>query len=143
LIFSLYVDLVVDFIHPAVKETFGFTPVDEPLLSYVFEDKLFRRVNTFGIRTMLPLSEVLLATKLNAVTMRDKEHKRIKDICDIYSLLWYSDEELQSLKEKLYAIYPKERAKEVVSGFENDLLEVSRVLGIERGRIKRVLSELL
>ncbi|MFQ5710601.1 MAG: nucleotidyl transferase AbiEii/AbiGii toxin family protein [Candidatus Geothermarchaeales archaeon] len=144
LIFSLYVDPVVDFIHPSIKETFGFTPVDEPLLSLVFEENLFKSDNIFGTRTMLPLPEMLLATKLSAVLMRDEEHKRIKDICDIYSLLWYSDEELKSLKKKLHTIYSEKKTKEVASSFnKRDLLRVSRVLGIETELIETVLSELL
>jgi hypothetical protein len=35
-IFQLYVDPIVDCIHPKIKELLGFVPIDEPLLSLVF-----------------------------------------------------------------------------------------------------------
>ena len=35
-IFQLYVDPIVDYIHPKIKDVLGFIPIDEPLLSLVF-----------------------------------------------------------------------------------------------------------
>ena len=39
-IFQLYVDPVVDYIHPKIKQVLGFVPIDEPLLSLIFSDRL-------------------------------------------------------------------------------------------------------
>ena len=39
-IFNLFVDHVVDYIHPKIKHVLGFVPIDEPLLSLVFTDRL-------------------------------------------------------------------------------------------------------
>ena len=36
-IFQIYVDPIVNEIHPAFKKIFGFVPIDESLLSYVFK----------------------------------------------------------------------------------------------------------
>ncbi len=41
-IFQIYVDLIVDEIHPAFKKTFGLDPIDESLLKHVFEEKTNR-----------------------------------------------------------------------------------------------------
>jgi len=35
-IFQLYIDPIVDYIHPKIKNLLGFVPIDEPLLSLVF-----------------------------------------------------------------------------------------------------------
>jgi hypothetical protein len=37
-IFKIYVDPIVSDIHPAFKEIFGFIPIDEPLISHIFQD---------------------------------------------------------------------------------------------------------
>src|SRR3989344_4069686 len=43
----------------------------------------------------------LLATKLNAMPQRDKEHKKTKDICDIFALLWYSGRNVRDLSSNV------------------------------------------
>jgi hypothetical protein len=82
-IFQLYIDPVVDYIHPKIKELLGFVPIDEPLLSLVFQDKMYTITTIFKKTVLLPKPHVLLAMKLNSAPNRDKENKRIKDIADI------------------------------------------------------------
>ncbi len=144
MMFALYIDLIVDNIHPRTKNILGFDPIDEPILSLVFNDKKFEAANVYGADVMLPHPEVLIATKLNSVVNRDKEHKRIKDIADIYALLWYSDIKIKELKERLLSIYPTEKTAETVLSFTDDeLAMVSQVLDVDKAEIKRVFAELL
>jgi len=110
-IFQLYVDPIVDYIHPKIKNLLGFVPIDEPLLSLVFQNKMYSKTILFGKTVLLPKPHVLLAMKLNSAPNRDKENKRIKDTADIYALLWYSDIALSQLKNQLFSIYPKEKAR--------------------------------
>lgn len=141
--FDLYVDPIVDSIHPNMKKILGFTPIDEPLLSHVFNGKKYTMLKAFGGSFMLPHAEVLLATKINAVSNRDKEHKRIKDIADIYALLWYSDTKIADMKERVLKITNAKKVSEVVSSFsEEDYVSVSQVLGIDKAEISRVIGEL-
>lgn len=74
-IFDIYVDPLADKIRPGSKKLLGFVPVDEPLLSEVFDRKKSVMVNEFGSNVLLPEPAVLLAMKLNSVSNRDEEHK--------------------------------------------------------------------
>jgi len=142
-IFQLYVDPVVDFIHPKIKEIFGFVPIDEPLLSLIFADRSCAVASPFGRRVLLPKPHVLLAMKLSSVVNRNKEHKKIKDIADIYALLWFSDVKRAQLKMDLFSIYPKEKIRKIVRDFtEEEINKVSAAIGISSDEIARVLSEL-
>ncbi len=142
-IFDMYVDPIVDVVHPRAKQVFGFVPVDEPPLSQVFTGKRFVIREEFGAKLMPPRPAVLLATKLNSVSNRDKEHKRIKDMADIYGLLWYSGAELGDLRSKLFAMVAEEKVPSVVSSFtEEDYSAVARNLGTEKAEVSSVLSEL-
>jgi len=141
--FDLFVDPVVDHIHPEVRTVFGFVPIDEPLLDRVFVGHKYRLSEPFGTKGLLPLPDVLLATKLRSVTQRDKVHKRIKDIADIFALSWYSDEKLPGLREALARMIPSHETRTIVDSFTGeDLSAVSSALGIETHQIQRVLSEL-
>lgn len=142
LMFDLNVDPIVDYIHPKIKEIFKFDPVDEPRLSLVFDDNRFRTLSEFGGNFMLPNPEVLLAAKINSVCRRDETHKRIKDIADIYALLWYSDVKFVQLKTELNKICGEKKVSGVISTFnDNDYAQVSSNLGIDKSEIKRVIDD--
>lgn len=142
-IFQLYVDPIVDYIHPKMKRVLGFVPIDEPLLSLVFEDGLCTTENLFGTRVMIPKSHVLLAMKLNSVVNRDKEHKRIKDIADIYALLWFSEMNIDELRAELLSAYGEEKAKKTVRSFTMEEIDkVSAAIGVDAREIRRVLAEI-
>lgn len=78
----------------AFEETFGFRPPAEPLLEPVFTDREFQILNEFvewdapeDVR--LAPRAILAAMKVRAFPDRDKSHKRLKDLCDLHTLLWY------------------------------------------------------
>jgi hypothetical protein len=142
-IFSLFVDPIVDYIHPKIKHVLGFIPIDEPLLSLVFDQGLSTTTNLFGTTVLLPKTQVLLAMKLNSVTNRDQEHKRIKDIADIYAILWFSDTKIKSLKNQLFSIYPEEKARKTIRTIKKEEINrVSTAIGADAREITRVLTEL-
>ena len=66
-IFKIYVDPIVNDIHPALEGIFGFTPIDEPLLSPVSQDENNRiELTEFNELLWLPKPEILLATKIKS-----------------------------------------------------------------------------
>ncbi len=142
-VFPLYVDPIVDIIHPEFHNAFKFHPVDEPLISMVFADSANRTsAGPFGKDVWLPRPHVLLATKLNSLSTRDKEHKRLKDIADIFATLWFSDAEIQETRSKLLEFYEEKKIRKTISSIsDEDIRLVSRVIGISHGEIKRVLLE--
>jgi hypothetical protein len=104
---------------------------------------MYNIVTLFKEAVVLPQPHVLVAMKLNSAPNRDKENKRIKDIADIYALLWYSDIKLSQFKNQLLSIYPKEKARKVTQSFtEEDINKVSTAIGINPQEILRVLLEL-
>jgi len=110
-----YLKTVVDIIHPKFYDVFHFNPVDEPLIEMVFRDKTNRTIErSSGKNLWLPKPHVLLATKLNSVIGRDKEHKRLKDIADIFALLWFSDVEILDIKSNLLEFYDRGNIKRII-----------------------------
>lgn len=144
-VFPLFIDPVVDIIHPKFYEVFKFNPVDEPLLEMVFKDKANRMTEkSFGKNLWLPKPHVLLATKLNSVIGRDKEHKRLKDIADIFALLWFSDAEISEIKSNLYEFYDTGNIKKTI-GFisKQEIMNVASITGFSEGEVERILLEIV
>lgn len=143
-IFPMYVDVLVDNIPAKFKDFFHFQPADEPLLRFAFEEGKYREeLKEYGKKLWLPKPELLLATKLNALKMRDKEHKKIKDLCDIFALLWYSKEKLQELKKKVTQFIPSKNIPKIISIIdEADYQKASVQLNHTPQEIKRIIKTL-
>lgn len=141
-IFPMYVDVLVDNIPQKFKEVFHFQPADEPLLQFVFTDRMHREeLSEFDKKLWLPKPELLLATKLNALKLRDKEHKKIKDICDMFALLWYTKEKPQELQKKVIQYIPLKNIKNIIGLIdEDDYQKASVQVNHTVQEIKRVIE---
>jgi len=143
-IFPMYVDVLVDNIPERFRDTFHFQPADEPLLNFVFKDSKYRdELREFNKKLWMPKPELLLATKLNAITLRDKEHKKIKDLCDIFALLWYSKEHPQELQKKILQFVKPQNIKKVIKEITpEDYQRVSAQLAHSPEEIRRVIESM-
>ena len=143
-IVKLYLDPIVDNIHPLMSEVFSFIPVDEPLLETAFREELFKVKSIGGLQIRVLSPQSLLATKLNSVISRTQDHKKLKDLADIYSLTWYSGPSITEMKTDLERIIPNKKQYQVLRNVkENEYEEVGRVLGVDQSEVKRVFRELV
>lgn len=138
-VFPMYVDLIVDSIPKDFRKIFGFNPIDEPLLKTVFEKKEFIIIKEFDKKLLLPKIELLLAMKASSIPNRDKEHKKIKDVCDMFALAWYTDinpEEVNLIKYVSETILEKCLKSITDEDFEKAVAQI----GHEKDELKRVIS---
>ena len=134
-IFPMYVDPILAETDSSMKSKLGFMPIDEPLLKSVFEDKNLREeIIAFGRRVIIPHPKVLLAMKLNSLPNRDKEHKKVKDICDIVSLIIYSEVKLSLDRKQV------EKAVKCIT--KEDIVKVTQFLPLSREVIESAIESL-
>lgn len=130
LLFPLYVDLMVDNLHPKFKEVIGLYALDEPLMRFLFEGSR-KVINLFNRKIWIPNPALLLATKINSVSNRDKEHKKIKDVCDIYALMSYSGVNIKKLRKDILTYLPQDKITGNLKKIsEEDIKKVSIILGV-------------
>jgi len=127
-IHHIYIDMIVDKIPEDFRKVFGFTPIDEPLVNLALKNNV--NMDSF----IIPAPEVMLAMKLNSVLGRDKEHKRMKDVCDIFALLYCGNIDLN----KFYKIYDGDKARRIIE--ELDLKSASELLNTDEEIIKKILE---
>lgn len=140
--FPMYVDLIVDFIPEDFRKVFGFNPIDEPLLRTVFEKKEFIVVKEFGKNLLLPKPEILLSMKASSLPNRDKDHKKIKDICDMFALAWYTGINIREINLEKY-VSEKNLKKCLEAITPKDFEDASAQIGHGKEELKRVLTLLL
>lgn len=141
-VLRLYVDLVVDVIPETFSGTFGFTPIDEPLLTRAYDDNLFIDVTWEGTPLRIVEPALLLCMKLRSMDSRTRDYKRIKDIADAYSLIWHSEKPIDAVKRDVAVILEPSIIRDKISGIKGDEVEgVSNLLGVEPERITRVFRD--
>ena len=137
-IIRLYIDPIIDNIHPQFKEIFQYNPIDEPILSIAYRYNRFAE-STLHDSILLCEPHLLLAMKLNCVNRRSKEDKRIKDISDIYALMWYSDIDLDELKIATRIISNRDKINNTISNFKKEeIYKASEIIGVKFDEIQRV-----
>jgi len=145
-IFTMYVDPIVDNIHPLFKEIFGFTPVDETLLTLVFGDKGYRiELKEFNKLLWVPTPEILLATKIKSIPNRTRDEKLVKDVCDVYVLGWYSGIDFKEIRNALHEIVTTrdlEKIWEHLKSEEELFQRAERAMGIDAEAIKNLIKNL-
>lgn len=107
----LYVDMMVDHIHPLHKEVFRCEPIDEPIAATIFAEGSMSVRELRGFQVHIPDPPLLLATKLCSIPNRQKDDKLWKDACDIYAIIWHSPEKFSSVLNKVKKHWPSECAK--------------------------------
>lgn len=142
-IIPIYVDLIVNSIPKGFQEKFGFTPIDEPLLDHVFENKHYRKeIKEFGRIIYIPNPLILLATKLRSYPNRDKEHKRIKDACDITALLLFNSEGID--RDALIELIGPETLKQFKNTLNKEEIKmVSEIIDIDKSVVESSMLKIL
>jgi len=95
-VFQVYIDVIPD--TPKLdgfQERYGFTPPAETLLRPVFEKDIGEPLSGYvswdaPSNVLIVPAELLAAMKIRSLPDRDKNHKRVKDVADLHSLLWYT-----------------------------------------------------
>ncbi len=143
-IFPMYVDLIVSKSFKSLKSRLGFMPIDEPLLSHVFNSHHKKEIQEFGRSITVPSPSLLLAMKICSIKGRDKEDKRIKDLCDITALSLYSGIGLETLKEQLDGLFNNEKLTAHLRVIDKaDIDRTSNLLKIDAAIISELLNKLV
>ena len=105
-LYYLFVDMMVDSVHPQHKQVFGCDPLDEPLAARIYEDGDIVGQSLGDFEVHIPAPASLLATKLRSIPKRQRDDKLWKDACDIYSIIWHSSENYSSIIDEVRGEYP-------------------------------------
>lgn len=101
-IINLFVDMMVDNIHPKHKQIFKVDPLDEPLVARVFDGNCGVVLNLQDFQAMIPPPQLLLAMKLKSIVDRQPGDKLLKDACDIYAIMWHSPAKIGELVQRVH-----------------------------------------
>lgn len=146
-LFEVYIDIIPDTPDlDAFDQTFGFRPPDEPLLAQAFDGRstpLSDLVDwTIPSSIVLVDPDVLAAMKVRSMPDRSKLEKQVKDIADLYVLLWYTEpvEVMIDAVDRLVTAEDKERFSSAVDQAWYE--EVAEVLDVNVATVRGAIDRL-
>jgi len=130
-LFYVYVDMMVDRIHPQHDRVFKVKALDEPVLGRVFDERCGVSARLGDVSVVMPPPHLLLASKLRSIPGRQKDDKVLKDACDIYAVIWHSPVSYDRILSTVHKEYPQECATGLAAITDVIAERAARHLGVE------------
>jgi hypothetical protein len=81
---------------------------------------------------------------MRSILNRDQEHKRIKDLADIYALSWYSGVRIDELRNGLEAIVSKSQRQLLLKKINSsDFTKAAAATSVNLTEIRQVVSQIM
>lgn len=141
--FVLYVDILVNSYPPSLYDIYPNCFFEVPLIEQVYSDKGNQvSLQMISENLFMPTRPILTAMKIKSFPSRGQSHhKKIKDLCDLYSLLWFSNTSIhQNMNDALLFTDTQSlrRVKETIQ--ERLVEECERYIGEPKGSIGTTLQ---
>ena len=148
-VFQVYVDVIPDTTElDTFRDAFGFKPPAEPLLGPVFEEGKGEQLAEYvewspSADKLIVPPELLAAMKVRSFPDRDKSHKRVKDVADLHSLLWYVTD-YGEMKTGALEYLSNSDAEQFADAMDDSVFEdAATLLQIEPGLISNSVTRFL
>lgn len=143
--FPLYVDILVNSYPPSLNDIYPNCFFEVPLLEQVYSNVKYQvKLSSLSDNLFIPTREIIAAMKIQSLSSRgDSSHKKIKDLCDIYGLLWYSKKSVNEIIDDVLNFINVNSIKLFKKSINKDLmLECEGYLGEPKGSLNTVLNDL-
>lgn len=140
--FSLYVDILVNSYPPSIHDIYPNCFFEVPLIEEVYINE-GNQIRIPGITTNLfmPNRAILTAMKIRSFPTRGQDHhKKIKDLCDLYGLLWFSERSIHDNMKEVLAFTDTDSLERFKSSMDGRLAaDCERYLGEPKGSMDTIL----
>jgi len=101
-------------------------------------------VPTLSPHVFIPTCEMLCAMKILSLLSRGEHHKIVKDLCDLYSLIWFTDTPPEKIQNELSELLEPKAFQRLNKIITTKLMkECEYYLGEPEGSVQTVIHQLL
>ena len=142
--FPLYIDIIINAYPPSYSDIVPQYFFEESLLENIYSGPQYQiRLPKISHHLFMPTPEILSAIKLRCICGRNIHHKRVKDLCDLYSLLFYTPKSFKNTVEELRKFIAPNTVRQIKNIVDEKLIrESEKLLGEPPGSINTVINNL-
>jgi len=144
-VFTLYVDILVNSYPQSYQDIHPNSFFEVPLIENIYNDEKYQvKLSKLSKYIFIPNREMMVAMKIISLPSRRKHHKMIKDLCDLYTLIWSADKSPDKIINEIFELLGLtsfERLKEKID--KNLMKECEYYLSEPKGSINTVISQII
>ncbi len=143
--FALYVDILVNSYPSSLNDLYPNCFFEVPLIEQVYHNtKNQVKMSSISNNLFIPIREIIIAMKIHSLPTRGNiRHKMVKDLCDLYGLLWYSPKSLNEIIKELPKFLEGNSLELLKNKIDPALMkECEAILGEPKGSMNTVLNTL-
>ena len=142
--FALYVDVLVNSYPPSLNDLYPNCFFEVPLIEQVYNDTQYQvKMSSISDNLFIPTREIIIAMKIHSLPTRGIRHKMVKDLCDLYGLLWYSPKSLEEIAKESAKFLEGNSLEKLKNKIDSALMkECEVILGEPKGSMNTVLNDL-
>ena len=142
--FTLYIDILVNSYPQSYQDIHPQSFFEVPLIEKVYADKKYQvKLSQISNYLFMPTRDLLGAMKIKSLPSRGKQHKMVKDLCDLYSLIWFADEPPDEIISKITSILVPTSIKRLKKSINKNMMsKCEQYLSEPQGSIETVISKI-
>ena len=143
--FALYVDILVNSYPPSLNDLYPNCFFEVPLIEQVYNNTKYQvKMSSISGNLFIPTREIIIAMKIRSLPTRGNiRHKMVKDLCDLYGLLWFSSKSFNETTGELAKFLERNSLELLKNKIDQNLMkECETVLEEPDGSINTVLNDL-
>jgi hypothetical protein len=144
-IFTLYVDILVNSYPQSYQDIHQNSFFEVPLIENIYNDEKYQvKIPKISKYLFIPNQEMMIAMKIISLPSRGKHYKIVKDLCDLYTLIWSADKSPYKIIDEIIELLEPRSFEQLKEKINNNLMkECENYLSEPEGSIKTVISLLL
>jgi len=142
--FTLYVDIIVNSYPQSYQDIHKNSFFEVPLIENTYNDKKYQvKIPKISKYLFIPAREMMIAMKIISLPSRGKHHKMVKDLCDLYTLIWSADKSPDKIIDEIIGLLDPRSFEQLKEKINKDLMkECENYLSEPEGSINTVISRL-
>ena len=143
--FTLFVDILVNSYPPSLNDLYPNCFFEVPLIEQVYNNTKYQvKISSISDNLFIPTREIIIAMKIHSLPTRGNiRNKMVKDLCDLYGLLWYSPKSLKEITKELPKFLEGNSLEQLKNTIDSALMkECEAILGEPKGSMNTVLNDL-
>jgi len=142
--FTLYVDILVNSYPQSYQDISPQSFFEVPLIEKIYNNNQFQvKLLEISEYLIIPTREMMGAMKIISIPSRGKHHKIVKDLCDLYSLIWFADKSPDEIINDISSLLIPNSINRFKESINKDIMsECEEHLGESKGSINTVVSQI-
>jgi hypothetical protein len=143
-LFTLYVDIIVNSYPQSYQDIHKNSFFEVPLIETIYNDKKYQvKIPTISKYLFIPTREMMIAMKIVSLPLRETHHKKVKDLCDLYTLIWSANKSPDKIIDEIIGVLDPKSFEQLKEKLNNTLMkECENYLSEPEGSIHTVMSQL-